>query len=142
MPRPPKIQDPFTPVIVSDTNTDPRGAPPGSPVALPDPDELYPQTGLPQPDPTPTFSVLALQPPSTTVGSPDFTIRVLGQEFDAGTVILWNGSEEPTTWVSSNEVTTGVNMATVSVPSTVEIAVRAGDGTVSNTMLFAIEAAP
>jgi hypothetical protein len=101
-------------------------------VPYPDPDNV-PEGGL---------QVLALDPGEAVIGSPDFTISVRGAGFDAGTVILWNGAPEPTTFVSVTEVTTGVNMATVSGPFTVAVGVRNAAGVDSNTLPFTFVAAP
>jgi hypothetical protein len=149
LPRPSKFATPNEPVIpVPRETTDPRKVPSGAPVALPQAGEPYPQEGLPYPDPDnpPDFPdaplvVSALVPEFAFIGSPDFTIRVQGEGFDADTVILWNGSPEPTTLVSPNEVTTGVNMATVSVPSTVAVQVERRSE-VSQSLLFEFLASP
>jgi hypothetical protein len=119
---------------------DPRDAPDGTPIGYPDPGDRYPTEGLPYPDPD-AIRALSLDPPTAVVGAPDFTIRVLGQGFDEGSTILWNGSVEPTTFVSPTEVTTGVNMATVSGPASVPVAVRNSAGRQSNPLPFEFTAA-
>src|SRR5678816_2221276 len=52
----------------------------------------------------------ALVPSSAKLGDPSFTLHVQGTGFVPGSVILWNGSPEPTTFVSATELTTLVNM--------------------------------
>jgi hypothetical protein len=78
----------------------------------------------------------ALEPNEAPLGAPSFTLRVQGQGFSATDAILWNGSPEPTTFVSPQEVTTGVNMdtATNAVPCTVEV--RNAAGGTSNALTF------
>jgi len=122
-------------VPIGGASGDPRRAPYGSPVALPDPDDRYPQEGLPYPNPD-AFRLLSLDPPSAVIGSPDFAIRVLGTGFTDKSTIIWNGSPEPTTYVSETELTTGVNMATVSGPFTIPISVRGEDGNDTNSLDF------
>lgn len=91
-------------------------------------------------DPPP--AVASLVPPSATLGSPSFTLRVLGSGFRTGDVILWNGSPEPTTRVSATELTTEVNMSTAVVAMAIPVAVRSLTGQTSNTITFDLQAAP
>jgi len=120
---------------------DPRAAPPGSPIALPQVGTRYPQEGIPYPDPDrdplldPT--VTSLNPATAVVGAPNFTVHVIGTQFDPLAVILWNGSPEPTTRVSATELTTEVNMASVTGAYTVQVGVLSGAGVMSNTLPFA-----
>jgi hypothetical protein len=116
--------------------TDPRKAAPGQPLAQPETGEPYPQEGIPYPDPDNLpepggeLQVLALDPGEAVIGSPDFTVHVRGTGFDAGTVIMWNGAPEPTTFVSATELTT------------VAVGVRNVAGVDSNTLPFTFVAAP
>ena len=80
--------------------------------------------------------VTALEPDTVVLGSPSFTITVRGTGFALDAVIVWNGSDEATTYVSPTELTTGVNMATAMVAIAVPVAVRNGDGALSNEILF------
>jgi len=139
--RPDKIPTPDTPIIPAPAGVgDPRLAPFGNPIAVPDPDRLYPQEGLPyvnpDRDPANIPVVEYLAPATAVVGSTSFTIGVFGGTFDADTEIMWNGSPEPTTLVAPNHVTTGVNMGTVTGPSIVPVGVRSGTGRLSNTLPF------
>jgi len=85
--------------------------------------------------------VLALEPASVVLGAPSFTITVRGTGFAPDAVIVWNGSDEPTTVVSDTVVTTGVNMATAVHAVALPVAVRNGD-VVSNALDFTFLAAP
>ena len=78
----------------------------------------------------------SLQPSTAVLGSPSFTLRVLGSNFDPAAQIIWNGSAEPTTFVSPNELTTGVNMETAEVAIPIPIVVNSGFGVVSNELIF------
>lgn len=62
-------------------------------------------------------TLTSLEPSSTPIGVPSFTLRVLGTDFDDESVIVFNGHDEPTTLVSPTEVTTGVNMNVWKGPS-------------------------
>ena len=85
--------------------------------------------------------VTSLNPGSATVGDADFTLHVMGSGFTAGSKIYFNGGEEPTTYVSATELTTGVNMATVTGPSTVPVAVLSEDGVMSDAVNFVFQEA-
>lgn len=72
--------------------------------------------------------VSSLNPNSAVLGSPSFTLRVLGSGFTPSSVIIFNGGEEPTTFVSPTEITTGVNMGTAGVAVAVPVKVRNANG--------------
>ena len=90
-------------------------------------------------DPTPPV-LTSLVPAAAQLGDPSFTLHVHGTGFRNSDVILWNGSAEPTTWVSATELTTAVNMATAEVAAAIPVAVRTVVGTVSNTLTFDLQA--
>ena len=89
-----------------------------------------------QPGTAPAPVLTSLVPPTVALGAPSFTIHVHGIGFAPGAVIVWNGYDEPTTVVSSTEVTTGVNMAVWAAPATVPVLVRNPDGRLSNALSF------
>ena len=66
---------------------------------------------------------------------------MLGEGFTPETEIVWNGSPEPTTYVSQTELTTGVNMATAEVAMTIPVAVI-NDAEVSDVLTFEFLPAP
>jgi hypothetical protein len=78
----------------------------------------------------------SISPQSAMLGTPSFTLRVLGSNFDPAAQIIWNGSAEPTTFVSETELTTGVNMETAEVALEIPIAVYSGFGVLSNEIIF------
>ena len=53
---------------------------------------------LPPPEEAPVIT--ALVPNQATLGSPSFTLSVQGEHFTAQSVIVWNGADEATTYVS------------------------------------------
>jgi len=86
-------------------------------------------------------TVTSLAPATVALGSPSFTVHVIGTGFTPDSVIVWNGYDEPTTVVSPTEVTTGVNMGVWQAPATVPVAVRTAAGT-SAPLSFTFTAAP
>ena len=80
--------------------------------------------------------VTSLTPSSVILGSPSFDIHVRGTDFAEGSKIIFNGFEEPTTRVSGQELTTGVNMPLWEAPAVVPIQVMSPDGVISNSMNF------
>jgi hypothetical protein len=90
----------------------------------------------------PAPSITALVPASAPIGAPNFTLHVQGTGFAATSVIVFNGFDEPTTFVSATEVTTGVNMDVWTAPSLpLPVLVRT-NGQESNAVPFTFVAAP
>ena len=83
-----------------------------------------------------------LTPATVTLGAPSFTLHVHGTGFVDGAVIVFAGHDEPTTWVSDTEVTTGVDMTVWQGPDpAVPVLVRSPEGAASNVLTFAFTAA-
>jgi hypothetical protein len=94
-----------------------------------------------QPPPDTVPVVVGMLPDKATIGVPSFTLHIYGTGFALDAVIVFNGFDEPTTVVSSQEVTTGVNMNVWTNPSLpLPVAVRSG-GVLSNEVTFTFEAA-
>jgi hypothetical protein len=85
-------------------------------------------------DPMPV--VASLNPVSAFLGDPSFTLHVIGTGFDSGSMIIWNGSPEPTIFVSATELTTIVNMDTAEVAIDIPVQVQTSTGAVSNAKIF------
>jgi hypothetical protein len=84
----------------------------------------------------PTVTLLA--PATAVLGDPSFTLHVHGTGFVNGSVIVIAAVDEPTTLVSSTEVTTGIDMSVWLGPDpAVPVTVRNPDGAVSNMLPFA-----
>lgn len=90
----------------------------------------------PTPITPPPPVVTALAPDTAVLGQASFTVHVQGTGFAPDAVIVWNGYDEPTTVVSPTEVTTGVDMTVWLAPATVPVAVRNGDGLLSEPLPF------
>jgi hypothetical protein len=61
---------------------------------------------------------------------------VSGGGFTEESVIVWNGGDEPTTYVSKSALTTGVKPSTASGPITIPVTVRNGELTAAETVDF------
>jgi hypothetical protein len=83
----------------------------------------------------------SLDPATAEVGSADTTLRCIGLNFTESSIIIFNSGEEPTTFVSSTEITTGLKPSTASGPYTVPVSVRSGE-VYSNPVDFTFTAAP
>lgn len=71
--------------------------------------------------PGPTIS--SLQPDQAFTGQIGFTLTVTGSGFTSGSVIEWNGSPRPTTYLSATALTTEVTASDLAQPNTVPITV-------------------
>jgi len=70
----------------------------------------------------PTLS--SISPNSAVIGGEAVTMEVNGANFLEESVILFNGGEEATTFVSASKLTTGVNPATAGTPGSYAVLVR------------------
>lgn len=76
-----------------------------------------------------------LEPAEVVCGGPDIVMRVHGSGFTEASVIVFNGGDEPTTFVSDTIVETGVKPSLATIAITVPIAVRT-DSALSNSVGF------
>ncbi len=92
--------------------------------------------------PAPVIS--ALNPGQTLAGSAAFTLTVNGSHFVKASVVRWNGSDRPTTFVSASEVKASIPAADVAASGTAQITVFTpppGGGT-TTSLPFTITPAP
>jgi len=68
----------------------------------------------------------SISPDTAEVGGADLTLTATGSGFTASSVIVFNGGDEPTTFVSPTELTTGVKPSTASGAVAVPITIRNG----------------
>ena len=80
--------------------------------------------------------VSSLNPSSAVIGIPSFDLHVIGSGFNPGSVIVFNGYDEPTTFISPTELTTGVNMSVWAAPAVLPVKVRNGNGMESAPVNF------
>ena len=95
---------------------------------------------------TATFSfgptALSLDPSSLPAGSGALTLTVTGTNFEAGDVVLWNGTALTTTFVSSTQLKATVPATNIASPGTAWITIRTPGGVVSNGALHFTILAP
>jgi hypothetical protein len=84
----------------------------------------------------PLPTVTTLVPNNVALGQPSFTLQINGTGFSPFSTIIFNGFEEPTTFVNSTRVTTGVNMPLWTAPAVVPVGVTNKQGFLSNTVNF------
>lgn len=82
----------------------------------------------PPPDPEPGLepTVSNLSPSTAAIGDPDLTLTVTGTNFTSSSIIVFNGGEEPTEFISDTELTTIVKPSTASVAGSYPVLVRQG----------------
>lgn len=72
-------------------------------------------------EPVPT--VTSVSPTSAAIGGPDFILYLMGNGFTEASVLLFNGGEEVTTYVSPTELSTIVKPSLASIPLVVPVSV-------------------
>jgi YVTN family beta-propeller protein len=89
-------------------------------------------------NPIPTIT--GLSPSVTAVGGPAFTLTVSGSNFVASSVVRWNGTDRPTAFQNSTQVTAQIPAGDIAATGTAAITVFnpvPGGGT-SNSLNFSI----
>ena len=84
------------------------------------------------------FINLPLVPDATAPGGTDFTLTVSGTGFVSGSVVKWNGSPRPTTFVSNSQLKAGISAADIATAGTASVTVvnsAPGGGTSNVTLL-------
>ncbi len=92
-------------------------------------------------NPMPTLS--SLSPSSARAEGPDFNLTVTGSNFVSTSVVRWNGSDRPTTFVGSSQVSASISATDIATPGIAEVKVSnpAPGGGVSNQLAFVIDPA-
>ena len=70
---------------------------------------------------SPTIS--SLSPSAAVVGGSDFTLTVLGTQFDSAATVLWNGATRTTTLVSATQLTAAIGAADIAAVGTANVTV-------------------
>ena len=91
-----------------------------------------------------TPTITSLSPTSTTVGGASFILTVIGSNFVPNSVVRWNGSNRPTAFVNSSQVTAQIPASDIAATVTVSVTVvnSAPGGGSSNGVNFAIQTNP
>ncbi len=89
-----------------------------------------------------TPTITTLDPANRDAGGGAFTLGVNGANFVNGAVVRWNGSDRPTTFVSSTRVNAAISAADAANAGTAQITVfnPAPGGGTSNASVFTINA--
>src|SRR5215469_7148571 len=92
------------------------------------------------------YSVVAqylgtISPTSASAGAPGFTLDVQGEFFTPNSVVYWNSTALPTSFVTANELTAAVSAADLISPGSVAVRVAAslGSSVGSSTAVFTVE---
>jgi hypothetical protein len=90
-------------------------------------------------NPLPTIS--SISPATTVAGSGGFTLVITGTNFVNSSVVRWNGSPRPTTFVSSTQLTATIPAGDVATAGTANVTVfnPAPGGGESGAVTFTIQ---
>ncbi len=116
---------------------------PGKPTPFsptPTPLPLPPKT--PTPTPTPPIFVAYATPQSIYAGSRGFRLDVSGDKFTPDSVILFNGSQIPTTFMSPQNIYAQISDGLISFPGSRNISVITPDGKYSNMISINVQEPP
>ncbi len=88
----------------------------------------------------PAPAVSGLTPSSATAGGSAFTLAVDGSNFVSSSVVQWNGSNRPTTFVSSSRLTAAIPSSDIATSGTAQVTVLnpTPGGGASNASAFSI----
>lgn len=97
----------------------------------------------PVPAPTPPQLIAFITPQSVYAGSKGFRLEVNGDKFTPDSVIIFNGNQLPTTFVSEQKLYADVPSNFISGEGTAQITVATPDGKLfSNPFQFTVQAPP
>ena len=88
-------------------------------------------------------SIASMAPGSATAGGLQFTLSITGSNFQVNSVVMFNGSALPTSFLNSRQLMATVPAAAISTPGTPQVSVMTpgGSGTVtcqSNSLMFSV----
>lgn len=84
----------------------------------------------------PSPSITALTPSNAVLGGPSFTLSVFGSGFLSWSVVRWNESDRPTTFVSNTQLRASISASDIAVTGTAQVSVfhpPPGGGTATAT---------
>lgn len=115
---------------------------PGKPTPFsPTPTPIYvPPTPIPQP--TPPIYVTFTSPQGVYAGSKGFRLEVNGDKFTPDSIILFNGSQLQTTYVSSQNLYAQISESLIALPGSRSISVITPDGKFSNLVALNVQEPP
>jgi peptidoglycan/xylan/chitin deacetylase (PgdA/CDA1 family) len=91
--------------------------------------------------PPPVLS--SISPSSATAGGAGFILRAFGNTFTSSSLLRWNGSPRPTTFISTGELRADISAADIASPGTAVVTVlEPPSGAESQAAYFVIRGAP
>lgn len=99
-------------------------------------------TPTPTPNPSPTIS--ALSPTNIKVGGNPFVLTVTGTNFVSASVVQWNGSNRPTTFVTSTQLSALIPASDIATggKTTITVSTPAPGGGTSGSLSFNVRFLP
>ena len=88
------------------------------------------------------LSLSSVSPASVAVGGPAFMLTVLGTGFTSSSVVQWNGTARPTTYVSSSELVAQIGAADIAALGTASVTVQDSTSTIGTTSPQTVTIAP
>lgn len=131
---PPELREGETPPNLG--NLEIVEGPPGGPLQGSTLSGAIPVSIVPEPPPAEIFAINYIDPFGAEIGSADLTLHVVGNLFEDGAVIVFNGGDEVTTFVSATELTTGVKPSTATVAGAFPVVVRNPGGELTEAAFF------
>jgi hypothetical protein len=96
-------------------------------------------------------NIAELAPDNANAGSPGFTLTINGTNFNSDAAVKWNGTSQPTTYVTGKQLTAAIAATNIATAGTASVTVTnpgrpgggpyGGGGTkseTSNTMTFTV----
>jgi hypothetical protein len=109
----------------------------------PEPVKMTPTPTPMPPPPPPPITVAFISPQNIYAGSKSFRLEVNGDKFTPDSVIIWNGSQVPTNFVSPQKLTADIQSSQIVGEGQRTIMVRTLDNTkFSNQVMLNVEAPP
>ncbi len=90
-------------------------------------------------DPAP--SITSLFPTSKLAGGSSFVLTITGANFSTNSIVRWNGSDRPTTFVNSTQITAAISAADIAAIGTAKVTVNnpSSGENLSNSLDFSVE---
>jgi hypothetical protein len=85
-------------------------------------------------------TINSLSPASATAGGPPFALTVNGGGYDSSSVVRWNGSNRPTTYVSPTQLQAAITAGDIASAGTAQVSVFSPAGGASSSLAFNITA--
>ncbi len=85
-----------------------------------------------------THVLTSLSPSSAATGDSAFTLALTGSDFVSGVLVTWDGSDRPTTFISSTRLDAQIGAGDLALGKAVPVAVRDTGGSYSNTRSFTV----